>query len=81
MNKKIQKLIFTIDEIDKDYRAWSGTEELEFSSWKDAEKHCKEESWTGYYYVVSGCLVILDNGERHYLDKQYKYNEFMKRLN
>lgn len=81
MTKLIKKLEFTITEIDKDYRALSGTAKLEFKSWNDAEKYCKEESWSGYDYFVSGCLVILDNGERHYLDKQYKYNEFMESLN
>lgn len=44
--------LFTIQEIDRDYRTWSGTEEREFPDLKAAEAWCAEHSWTGYDHPV-----------------------------
>lgn len=44
--------MFTIQEIDRDYRTWSGTEEHEFPDLEAAEAWCREKSWTGYSYSV-----------------------------
>lgn len=41
-----------INEIDKDYRAWTGSEVKEFKSLKEAAEYCSKESWSGYSYYI-----------------------------
>lgn len=43
---------FTIIEIDRDYRTYTGSEIKEFDSLQEAEEYCIKESWTGYDYYV-----------------------------
>jgi hypothetical protein len=45
-------LIYEIAEIDRDYRAWSGTYYKHFSTRAEAEAYCDKESWTGYDYYI-----------------------------
>lgn len=44
--------IFEILEVDRDYRTLSGIEHKEFPTRDGAKKWCRENSWTGYDYVV-----------------------------
>ncbi len=43
---------FEIAEIDNDYRCYVGSEIMEFESKEDADKYCKNASWSGISYIV-----------------------------
>lgn len=43
---------FYIHEIDRDYNSWTGSVIMGFPSKEEADKYCKEQSWTGHYYFA-----------------------------
>jgi len=46
-------MTFEIIEVDRDYNSVSDVKWMEFDSREEAEKWCKNETWTGHYYFVS----------------------------
>lgn len=58
MRKKYRAIINLID---KDYRAFTGSEEITVSSWDEAEEYCRKSSWSGYDYYVYG---LVDDEDR-----------------
>ena len=64
-----------INEIDRDYNSWSGSEEIIVSSWQEAEEWCKEKKWTGHYYIID---FLLHRESGSFIRDLGRYNIFIR---
>ena len=41
-----------INEFDRDYHCFCGTEEIQVDSVEEAREHCRKQTWSGYSYNI-----------------------------
>lgn len=64
----MKKFRAIIHEFDRDYNAFSGSEEIRVGSWKEAEAYCQKHNWSGHDYMVYG--LIDDSIAKGYFSKK-----------